>query len=358
MQRRTLPMAGADCRSPWLNRPPSHRPRYDFAIFGTSPLSALLAGLLAHDHGKQVLRIADPVSPQRLPRALDLALPLATRPASWRLLRRSEAETRNLLTALDAPDTLAPTTVKLIADLPATGAALAHLSHVALGFGLRSRDGNFSGISRLNGEISLADSKVVTVERDAAKLSFTRTGAAELTISGELAEIGQIVLADDAAILDLLPEAQRPPHLAVQSMTATLTTEARRLPAPVMRYLDRGVTLSQRQDLSILALVSGDADLAARLGSTIPGPFPLRRLATTHYRRLITTDGAPLLGRLKPSKLFVIAGLGDAGLFLAPPIARLLAGKASADEKPWFSAHDPARPSREAVAEFVAESRP
>jgi len=329
---------------------------YDFAIFGASPLAALLAGLLAHDHGKHVLRIADPVSPQRLPRALDLALPLATRPASWRLLRHSEAETRALLAALDAPDTLSPTTVKLVADLPATAAALAHLSHIALGYGLRSHDGSFSNISRLNGEISLADSKVVTVERDTATLGFTRTGAAELTISGEPAAIGQIVLADDAAILDLLPEAQRPLQLAVQSMTATLTAEARRLPAPVMRYLDRGVTLSQRADQSILALVSGDADLAARLGSTLPGPFPLRRLATTHYRRLTTTDGAPLLGRLKPSKLYVIAGLGDTGLFLAPPIARLLAGKATADEKRWFGPHDPARPNRDAVAEFVAEA--
>jgi len=75
---------------------------------------------------------------------------------------------------------------------------------------------------------------------DAAKLNFTRTGAAELSISGEPAAVGQIVLADDAAILDLVPEAQRPSQLVVQSMTATLTTEARRLPAPVMRYLDRG----------------------------------------------------------------------------------------------------------------------
>src|SRR5258708_4940830 len=114
-------------------------PGYDFAIFGANPLSALLAGLLAHDHGKQVLRIADPVSPQRLPRALDLVLPLATRPASWRLLRSAEAETRALLASLDAPDALAPTSVKLVADLPATAAALTHLSHVALGFGLRSR---------------------------------------------------------------------------------------------------------------------------------------------------------------------------------------------------------------------------
>jgi len=138
-------------------------------------------------------------------------------------------------------------------------------------------------------------------------------------------------------------------------MTATLTTEARRLPAPVMRYLDRGVTLSQRHDLSILALISGETDLAVRLGSTIPGPFPLRRLATTTIAALVTSDGAPLLGRLKRRNC-------SSSPASATPASsshrRSLAcsRQTAADEKPWFSAHDPSRPSREAVAEFVAES--
>ena len=67
---------------------------YDFAIFGSARLPALLAGLLAHDHSKQVLHIAGAVSSQRLPRRIDTAFALATRPATWRLVQQAETETR------------------------------------------------------------------------------------------------------------------------------------------------------------------------------------------------------------------------------------------------------------------------
>ncbi len=343
-------MAGADCRSQLHGMTPN----YDFAIFGGNALAALLAGLLAHDHGRQVLLVADPVSPQRLPRSLDLALPLATRPESWRLLERTVAETRALLASIDAGNVLDRVNVGIVADLTATQDGVAHLAGVASGYGLVPHKGLFRNVPRLGGPIGLTGSKVSLLERDAVRLSFTRAGAAELTVSGEPAGIGQIVVADDAALLELLPEGQRPPLLAAQAMIATLTTPAKRLAAPVMLYPDRGVTLVQRPDLSILGLVSGDADVEARLASALPGPFPLRRLASSRFRRVVTADGAPLIGRIKPSKLLLLAGLGNAGAFLAPTIARHLAGVSADDEKAWFAAHDPARQSRAPVAEIVA----
>ena len=347
-------MAGADCRSQRLTPMAAG---YDFAIFGSGPFSALLAGLLAHDHGKQVIRVAAPVSPLRLPRSIDLALPFATRPASWRIVRRAEAETRALLAALADPDAITTTDVQIVADRPATATALAHMVHVAAGNGVHV-DGNvFRNVSRLVGEISLTDSKVQSADIDAVTLDFAKSGAAMLAIDGEPAEIGQIVLADDMSILEHLPEAQRPPQFVVEAMMATLTAPARRLPTPIMRYPDRGVTLAQRPDLSVLALVAGELEVEARLASTLAGPFPLARLATTHYRRIASSDGAPLIGRLKPSKLFVIAGLGDAAAFLAPPIARLLNGVPGEDERGWLVAHDPSRPSRANIADF-AEAAP
>jgi hypothetical protein len=326
---------------------------YDFAIFGSGPLSALLAGLLAHDHGKQVIRIAAPVSPLRLPRSIDLALPFATRPASWRIVRRAEAETRAVLTSLAAPEAIIPVDVRIVADRPATAMALAHMTHLALGDGMSVRDNLFARVSRLTGEIDLHDSKAQSIDAADVALNFTRAGVASLTIAGEAAEVGQIVLAEDAAILDLMPESQRPASLAVHAMTATLTAPARRLAAPIMSYPDRGVVLAQRPDLSIHALVSGERDVEARLASCLDGPFPLTRVATTRYRRITTLDGAPLIGRLKPSKLFVIAGLGDAAAFLAPPLARLLNGVPRDDERTWFLAHDPARTNRAAIADFA-----
>ena len=326
---------------------------YDFAIFGGNALASLVAGLLAHDHKKQVLLIADPVSPQRLPRGIDLALSLATRPQSWKMLRRGIDETIALMASLDAQNTVETVDVRVVADLPQTRTTLAHVAATARGYGQSSRNDSFPGVLRLAAPVSLASSHVITIERDAAKLEFTRTGVAQLIVSGEPAEIGQVFIADDGALLELLPPDQRPLALTLQPMTATLTAPARKLPAPVMIYPDRGVTLQQRPDLSILALVTGDTDVDARLASALPGPFPLRRFATTHFRQVITFDGAPMVGRVKPSRLTMLSGLGQAAAFLAPIIARGLAGVSGEDEKAWVASLSPSRP-REAIADIVA----
>jgi hypothetical protein len=323
---------------------------YDFAIFGGNALASLVAGLLVHDHKKQVLLIADPVSPQRLPRSIDLALLLATRPQSWKMLRRGVTETRVLMEALGAQSGLEAANVTVAADLPQTKTALAHIAATARGYGQPSRAGLFTGVLRLAAPISLAQSRVVSLERDAVTLESTRAG---LVVSGEPTDVGQIVIADDDALLDLVPVDQRPLQLIAQSVTVTLTAPARKLTSPLMLYPDRGVTLQQRQDLSILALVSGDADVDARLASTLPGPFPLQRLASTHFRRVVTSDGAPFVGRVKPSKLTIFAGLGDGAAFFAPIIARSLAGVAAEDETSWLARLSPSRP-RDAIVDFAA----
>ena len=218
-----------------------------------------------------------------------------------------------------------------------------------MGYGQMVRDGVFSGISRLVGEINLADSKVQSVPAATLELDG---GAARIMIDGEIAEAGQIILADDSAIRAHLSREQRPALLQSQSMTATLTAPTRRLPAPITRFADRGVTLAQRPDGAVLALISGDTEVEMRLASTLPGPFPLPRRASSRFRRLISTDGAPVVGPLSPSRLLVIAGLGDAGAFLAPPLARFLAGKASDAERAYFAAHAP-NARRAAVSDFV-----
>ena len=343
-------MAGADCRTKCPLRMTS---AYDFAIFGGNAFASLLAGLLAHDHNKQVLLIADPVSSQRLPRSMDLALLLSTRPQTWKLLRRGVAEVRALMASLDARDALDAVAVRVVADRTDTKTALAHIAATAQGYGQSSKDGLFPHIVRLAAPVSLVQSRVVTVGREAATVEFDRAGVAELVLAGEPSEVGQIVMADDAALLELVPAKQRPAQLAAQAMTGTLTAPTRRLAAPVMLFPDRGVSLQQRPDLSILALASGDSDVDARLASALPGPFPVQRVASTHFRRTAITDGAPLIGRVDPSGLVLIAGLGDAAIFLAPLIARSLAGTAGADERAWALAHDPSCGHRDVVADFV-----
>ncbi|HEX4297655.1 MAG TPA: hypothetical protein VHZ56_06495 [Devosia sp.] len=332
---------------------------FDFAIFGSTPFAGLLAGLLARDHGKRVLRVGRRVSPQRLPRRLEMALTLASRPHTWKVLRDADAEIRRLLPSLGAASALSLADVEVRADTEATAIALAHAAHLALAHGMQVRQTRagwiFRDVTTLGAEaleVALAAwltaLGVGAAEPDEATISFARGGAAELaTVSGP------IVLADDAALVDLLPDDARSDRLLVHSLTATLTSATRRLPAAVVHFPDRGVRLVQRGG-AVLGLVDGDADVEARLASTLAPPFPIRRVATGRSRRMLTGDGAPLIGVVKPSRLFVVAGLGDAETFFAPAVARLLAGVAPDEEKRWFAAHDPARQSRVAVADFNA----
>src|SRR5205085_6760816 len=121
-------------------------------------------------------------------------LPFATRPATWRLLRQSETEMLRLMARLGANDAIVAADVRIVADLPATTAALAHMSHIARGHGLESRDGTFQLVRRLVREVSLADSTVRTVHPDDVELSYRKGGAAEFRALGEVLEVRQIVL--------------------------------------------------------------------------------------------------------------------------------------------------------------------
>ena len=315
---------------------------FDVAIVGTSLLSGLVAGVLARDHGRKVVRIGRPLSAQRLPRSLHLALPLAVRPESWRMLRDAEADARVLLGSVGVPDSVMSTEAELVADLPDSAAALDHLAHMAVGYGHQVRRAATGwGLRR----VAMLDP--APIERRLGEWLLA-TGAA--SIDEGSVDAALTVLADDDAIFDTFAEADRPNPLVSQAMTSTLLV-ARSLPPQIRRFVDRGVTLLPRPGNTVLAIVSGEEDVDARLASTLPGPYPMKRLATTRYRRFTTSDGAPLMGRI--GKLFVIAGLGDAAPFFAPSLARLIAGAGETDEKRWFAAHEPGK-DRAAIADFVS----
>jgi hypothetical protein len=315
---------------------------FDFAIVGTGPLSGLLAGILARDHGKKVVHVGRPVSAQRLPRSLDLALPLATRPESWRMLRQAEADTRVLLGSMGIPESVTAVEMELVADLPDTAVALDHLAHLALGYGHQVR--------RIAG--GWAFRRVGTIGREAVEKRLPdwlqATGAVRID-EGDV-DATTTVLAEDDAISDEISPSDRPAALVSQAMTTTLIV-SRPLTAPVRRFADRGVTLVARPGNTMLAIVGGEQDVDARLASTLPGPFPMKRLATTRYRRLLSADGAPVFGTV--GSQFIVAGLGDAAPFFAPSLARLLAGASGVEEAEWFAAHAPTA-DRSRVADFVS----
>lgn len=316
---------------------------FDYAIVGTSLLSGLVCGVLARDHGKRVARIARPRSAQRLPRELDLAIPLAVRPETWRMMRRAEAETRTLLGSMGIPESMKTSEMEVVGDLPDTAAALDHVAHMA-----HAHD---HLVRRTPGGWAFRHVATLDTEAVERRLREWLEAAGAVSVTDGPVDAHVTVYADDDAIFDNIAESERPAPLRSQAMTSTLIASPRRPPAPIRRCPDRGVTLAVRPGNTVLAIVSGEHDVEARLASVLAGPFPMKRIATTRYRRFITTDGAPLIGSF--GQQFLIAGLGDAAPFFAPSIARLIAGTTEGDEKRWFAAHDPAG-NRAAVADFVS----
>lgn len=317
---------------------------FDFAIVGTDLFSGLLAGLLVRDHGKTVVRVGHRPSAQRLWRSLPLALPVATRPGVWDMVRRGERETRDVLGAMGLPSAISTAEVALVGDTPATAEALDHLAHMAVGYGHQVRRDERGWALR---QVSILNREVIDV-----RLGVWLDGLGVRQVDEGPVDAALTILAEDAAIMDLLSEAQRPELLVTQQMTSTSIVVTRPLPVGVQRFLDRGVTLYGQGRNGVLALISGEHDVEARLASTLPGPFPMKRMATTRFRRILTIDGAPVIGRLKGTRQFLFAGLGHSAPFLAPAVARFLAGTSEGGEKSWLLAHDPARP-RANVADFM-----
>lgn len=320
-------------------------PSIDFAIYGSGVLSGLLAGLLARDHGGSVVRIGRRPSVQRLPRMMNIALPISGHPESWQMLRRSEAETYAVLASIGASDACTTSELSIHADRERTLAALDHAAHLAHAFGHEVR--------RVHNGWAIRHAGLLHADRLEDKIATWLDTLQVPSMDDADVEASTVVLADDDAVLEGIAEIDRPTDLVPQSMMATLIASPRPLPTPIQQFPDRGITLASRPGSTVLALVSGEDAPESRLGATLSGPFPMKRLATTRFRRLTTIDGAPLIGRLKPSRAFVIAGLGDAAAFMAPALARSLAGRSSEDEKRWFAAHAPSRP-REPVMEIVA----
>ena len=249
------------------------------------------------------------------------------------------------------------------ADTESKSAFVGHLSHLALAAGLNVKASGAKTFLRAvpflraeRAEDKLAEwltaAGVRSMDPHEIEIDWGASGAAALKGPDGPFEVGQIVFADDAAILDM-PADLRPAVLRAEELTSTLIGKTRPLAAPVQLFADRGVSLMQRDDGSVLALVSGNTQIVERLASAFAGPFPIRRLATGRSHHLVSVDGAPVVGRLEGSGLFIAAALGNAAAFFAPALARYLAGSSPDSEAEQLAAFAPTAP-RKFISEVAA----
>ncbi|HTJ58210.1 MAG TPA: hypothetical protein VL418_11665 [Devosiaceae bacterium] len=347
---------------------------YEVVIFGSTPLAALMAGLLATRHHKRVCLVTDAGSAFRLPRGIDLSVMPVTRPETWALLKEATSETLRLIGQIRARQGMQRIDPIFAADGAEGSAAISHMRHVASGFGyavepLPAGAASSDGAAyRLRDAVLLKRTELMPLieawleqagvgRLDDGELAVTlkRDGSARLRYAGSTIEAAHAVLADDAAILAHLDLSQGDRILRVQRMTAMLTEPTGALAAPLMIYPESGVALLRNRRGGVLALGAGAPEIAhGHIGRYLFGHAPLRQAGQGTFRTVATLDGAPLVGFARGFKGTVIAGLGISGAFLAPALARLIARTPSERETRYFSAREAGNGNtRAAIADYA-----
>lgn len=334
---------------------------FDHLILGSTPVAGLVAGLLAIEHGKRVCLVGEPFSPFRLRRHFGLSISPVTRPETLILIKRAATETGKLVNSI-GKGLMTRVDPLFVAETPESVAALSHFRHLAYTLGyavepvadrsladglmVRVRDAQLLGHGRLEPALEAWLKKHEVRHLDAAETDITlrKDGTARIVHDGRTVEAQQAVLVGDRAILHYLDAGSLDRSIETIPGTSFLLEGGKPLPSAFINFIDRGVMLEQDGKVSMSALVSGDpATTRARLGSAAARSGALRIAGETGHPTLHTVDGAPYFGPGRGTKALIVAGLGASAPFLAPVIARQLAGKSAADEADWFAARGPTR---------------
>lgn len=331
----------------------------DIAILGSSLQAALIAGLLARAHKKNVCLVVDPSIQHRLSREINLSVDCITRPQTWEMLSRLHVEACKLFTGIGGGRAVRRINPLFMSTTHAAAEALAHFYHVARGSGhevekitlpqlphvktaLRFRGAG--GIERrlfspplmrwlLAGTVRLVKSADLN-------LSFRRDGSGQMVAaSGSRIEFERLVFGDEQALCAFARPRSLERLFRHTPMTALLSEPDDRLTErfvinPQNRFCAYG---AQGNIIEVLGQSQPD-DLGAQVGKNLPGGQLLRRAGQSVFNSVQTRDGAPMVGKLSRGGGWAVAGFGHVGLFMAPAIARFLAGRPTDFEKEYFEA--------------------
>jgi hypothetical protein len=320
-----------------------------------------------------VVTVGSALARYRLPRAIDLSVAPITRPETWALLSATIPEASKLIAKIGGRGALRRVDPIFFADGAIGTEALGHFSHMASAHGVLVEPVPPSKIGE--GRKALRIDDALTINRPAfeptleawltregvkrlsdAAISFGEAGSVEIGAGENLVAARHAVLVDDTAILGHLPGWQWPSQLLRRQRASILTASSQHLAGPIMLQLDSGAVLVQHEEGGMAAMGLGAlgafstaiAELTAESGQ-------LQQVGQVGFEAVASSDGAPLLGPAVPEGVQLLTGLGPTGIFLAPVLARWLAGEANAEEGAWCNARRADRGNSGAsVAEFTS----
>lgn len=328
----------------------------DFAVIGSTPLARLLAGLLGGEHGKRVIHIGESQSGYRLPRGIDLSVAPITRPDTWAVLRPAVDETIKLVGRVAGRGAWSYVDPIIFAQGAHAAEALSHVRHMAAAYGVAVEPTLPSMLG--HGRVGLTLRDAVRFNRAQLEpaldtwlgkqgvqsllpdqITVRPDGSARLRADGSEIVVQQAILADDAAVLAHLPAQQWPALVRRQPTSTILTTPTQPLASPVMLEIQTGTLLLQQGEGGIAAIgPNGLAAFSAHMQLLLGRDRQVEQAGQTSFATLTTLDGAPAVGRAAGSGADVLVGLGHIGPFLAPSLARWIAGVPRPDEAAWFGA--------------------
>ncbi len=345
---------------------------FDYAVAGSTPFAALLAGALARDHGARVILVGRLMHALRPRRSIDMSVGPITRPETWQILQKTTPQTVDLLGKIGAGNSLVPADPLMLAESPDGAQALAHLKGVAQEYGAvierqpapegftdayRFRDALTTDQRALTLALDpwLQDSGITILDPDAVTLSRPRSAPVGVAHNGQRHTADRLILADDTAIAAFGNAKMIAANLQARRAASLIFGPAVHLPAPLVHTVDTGLTVHRQPTGALDCTGYGPAPAVGSQACMHIGRDAVLDLAGhTGFTSYAAFDGGPVIGRARSGVAIHIAGLGPTALFQLPAIARFLAGTATGDETAYFTARAPrGKATAGPVAEFA-----
>jgi hypothetical protein len=346
---------------------------FDYAVAGSTPLSGLLAGILARDYGARVCRIGTFLHEMRPQRGFDISSGAITRPETWRLLKNTIPETLKHLNSISSTR-LYERTDSMMLSISREGAdALAYMRDAAHGYEfeverLAVSDKYLAAYAHRNCMRVLrrplaavlpdwlTELGVILITPEEARLKVPLKGSVKLRYGDETAEVKKLILAGDSAIVTHGNKRDMQPHFDTVPMSALLMQPTGKLEAPIVQAVDAGLTIYQRGTGALDCAGLGDEEEIGQIARAYLSPNDRLRLAgSAVFNSLLSRDGGPVVGAKSQESVIYVGGLGVSGLFQTPAIARVIAGRAEGFEADYFAARAPGNGGKARnVSEFIA----
>ncbi len=328
------------------------------AIVGSSLLSGLLAGLLAREHSRNVCLIVDPSIQHRLSREINISVDCITRPETLEMLTHLQVEALRLLARIGGTRAIRGINPVFSSAAGAGADALAHMYHVARGCGYEVEDITLAQLPHIKAALRIRGAKCVErrvfwmalerwllaggvkiVKNTDLGLSFKRDGSGTVAGADITVEFERLIFGDEQALGRFARPGSLASHFAATQITAMLSEPDDRLKERVvLGPEDEFCAFGTREGLFEILARGSPNDLGMQVGRFVPDAHLLRRAGQSTFKTVRTVDGAPMLGRLGRGGGWAVAGFGRAGLFMAPAIARYLAGRPRPLEEEYFLA--------------------